>query len=152
MSASPLYDWYHAHLGKEIEVSDWLTVTQAMIDRFADLTGDHQWIHVDVERAAAESPFGGTVAHGTLVLSLATTLLDFVPDDPPIGRGINYGADRLRFSAPVRAGARIRGRRTIIGADRLPDGGVKVTGRVTIEVDDAEKPACSFDSILLLFP
>lgn len=152
MPVSPLYDWYKARLGEEIEVSDWLTVTQDMIDRFADLTGDHQWIHVDVERAAAESPFGGTVAHGALILSLATTLLDFVHDDPPVGRGVNYGADRLRFSVPVRAGARIRGRRTIIGADRLPEGGVKVTGRVIIEVEGSDKPACSFDSILLLFP
>ena len=151
-ASSPLRDWYIDRIGQEIEVSDWLTVSQEMIDRFADLTGDHQWIHVDRERAQRESPFGGTIAHGALVLSLATTLLDFVPRNIPVSRGVNYGADRLRFTHPVRADARIRGRRTIIAADPLPGGGVKVIGDVTIEIEGVAKPACTFASIVLLFP
>jgi acyl dehydratase len=151
-SSSPLRDWYRERVGQEIEVSDWLTVSQDMIDRFADLTGDHQWIHVDPERAASESPFGGTIAHGALVLSLATSLLDFLPKHLPVSRGVNYGADRLRFTHPVPAGARIRGRRTVIAADPLPEGGVKVTGSVTIELEGVDKPACTFEAIILLFP
>jgi len=151
-SPSPLRDWYVDRVGQEIEVSDWLTVTQDMIDRFADLTGDHQWIHVDRERAARESPFGGTIAHGALVLSLATSLLDFLPKHLPVSRGVNYGADRLRFTHPVRAGARIRGRRTVIAADPLPEGGVKVIGSVTIDLEGVTKPACTFNAIVLLFP
>jgi len=151
-SSSPLRDWYVERVGQEIEVSDWLTVSQDMIDRFADLTGDHQWIHVDPERAASESPFGGTIAHGALILSLVTGLLDFLPKDLPVSRGVNYGADRLRFTHPVPAGARIRGRRTVIVADPLPEGGVKVISNVIVEIEGGTKPACTFEGIVLLFP
>ncbi len=152
MAASPIFDWYHERLGQEIEVSDWLAVTQGMIDSFADLTGDRQWIHVDVERAQRESPYGTTIAHGFLVLSFATTLFELTPKNLPVGRGINYGIEGLRFPAPVRAGARIRGRRTVADVGRLPGGGAKVISNIAIEVGDEPKPACVFQSIVLLFP
>ncbi|RMF09487.1 MAG: MaoC family dehydratase [Alphaproteobacteria bacterium] len=150
--ASPIYDWYRQRLGQEVEVSDWFTVTQDLIDRFADLTGDHQWIHVDVDRARDESPFGSTIAHGFLIVSLATTLFDLMPRHLPVGRGINYGIEHLRFPAPVPAGARIRGRRTVTDVGRLPEGGARITSRIIIEVEGSEKPACAFESIVLLFP
>lgn len=150
MADNALTRWFAARSGEE--VSGWFTVTQAMIDRFADLTGDHQWIHVDEARAAAESDFGGTIAHGFLVLSLVTQLFDGVPPDAPVSRGINYGIDRLRFTAPVPAGARIRGRRSFAEVTPLPGGGAKVISRVAIDVEGAAKPACIFNSITLFFP
>lgn len=149
-TAGDLAAWFRAHMAEE--VSDWFTVTQEVIDRFADLTGDHQWIHVDPARAAAESPFGSTVAHGFLVLSLVTRLFDGLPPGAPATRAINYGLERLRFAAPVRAGVRICGRRVVKSAERLPGNGAKVITSVTIEAEGESKPACVFDSVVLFFP
>lgn len=149
-STGDLVSWFRGHMAEE--VSDWFPVTQDVIDRFADLTGDHQWIHVDPARAAVESPFGGTVAHGFLVLSLVTRLFDGLPSGVPATRAINYGVDRLRFAAPVRAGGRIRGRRAIRSVERLPANGAKVVTGFTIEAEGEAKPACVFDSIVLFFP
>lgn len=149
---SALYGWFAERLDQVEDPGPWLEITQEMINRFANLTGDHQWIHLDVERAARESPFGTTVAHGYLVLSLIFRLLSFPPPGAPMGSALNYGLDRLRFTAPVRAGARIRGQRTIKSVDRLPGGGVKAVFATTIEVEGEQKPACVFDAIVLAYP
>ena len=123
--------------GEEVGVSDWLTVTQEMIDRFADVTGDHQWIHVDRERAKRETPFGSTIAHGFLTVSLLPQLSQqtiIVQGD--FKMRINYGFNRLRFVSPVRAGARIRAR---FAAQKVMDN--EVTWLVTVDVEGQEKPA-----------
>ena len=125
-------------IGQELGVSDWRKIDQEQIDRFAACTGDDQWIHVDVERASRESPFGTTVAHGYLVVSLLarfTFELGIVPDDA--SQAINYGAERIRFSAPVRAGARIRDRVVLLAAEGKGPGRVLITTRHTVELEDS---------------
>ena len=123
--------------GQEVAVSDWLTVSQEMINRFADLTGDHQWIHVDVERARLETPFGSTIAHGFLTVSLLPQLSrDAMELRGAFKMRINYGFNRLRFVSPVKAGSRIRGRFT---AQNVTDN--EVTWLVTVEAEGSEKPA-----------
>ncbi len=128
------------HVGRELGPSAWIVVDQAMIDRFADATGDHQWIHVDVERARREMPGGKTIAHGYLTLSLiprmAATLLEITRR----GRGINYGSNKIRFISPVPAGSRIRLRQRIVGAEEVA-GGVRVTSEMTVELEGQERPA-----------
>lgn len=123
--------------GQEVGVSDWVTVSQQMIDQFADLTDDHQWIHVDVERAKRESQFGATIAHGFLTVSLLPKLAhEAVEVRGDFKMRVNYGFNRLRFVSPVRAGAKIRGRFT---AQKVTEN--EVTWSVTIEVDGSDKPA-----------
>ncbi len=151
MSASDLSDYFNAKIDHE-DVSDWIDLTQDMVNQFADVTGDHQWIHVDQDRAKAESMFGGTIAHGYLVLSLVTRFFDPVPTDIKISSGINYGVENLRFPAPARVGAKLRGRRRLKTVTRLPGGGVKLVTAVAIEADDQKKPCCVFDSVVLYFP
>ena len=126
------------------ELGSWsapMAVTQEMIDRFADLTGDHQWIHVDVERSRRESPFGGPVAHGFLTLSLIPHLL---PKERPMVTGhrnaVNYGSDKLRFVAPVPAGSQVRVRSRLLGAEAKPKGTL-VTREIEVEIVDAQRPA-----------
>ena len=129
-------------LDQEVAVSDWLDVTQERIDRFADATEDRQWIHVDPARAAAESPFKTTIAHGFLTLSLVSTLMREAIALSGLRMAINYGVNRVRFVSPVPAGSRIRGRFT---PDRRVDeagGGVQVTWRVTVEREHGDKPCC----------
>lgn len=128
-------------LGKEVAVSDWLTVTQAMIDLFAEATGDHQWIHVDPERAARESPYGTTIAHGYLTLSLLPRLLESVIDLSAFRMGINYGTNRVRFPAAVKAGSRVRGRFKLQALEEI-EGGVQMAWAATIEVEGSDKPVC----------
>jgi acyl dehydratase len=128
-------------LGQELAVSEWLEVTQARIDRFADATEDRQWIHVDAARAQAESPFGTTVAHGFLSLSLVGALLRGAIAIDGIRLAINYGVNRVRFVAPLPAGSRIRGRFTPVTAQQAV-GGVDVTWSVTVEREHGEKPCC----------
>jgi acyl dehydratase len=129
-----------ARVGQEIGCSDWLCVDQARIDAFAEATGDHQFIHVDPVAAAA-SPFGGTVAHGFLTLSLLAWFGDraFVVDD--VVMGLNYGLDRVRFPAPVRAGSRLRGRFVLQSFQPL-EGGAQLAVEVTVEIEGQAKPAC----------
>ena len=124
--------------------SDWMTVDQAMLDRFADATLDHQFIHVDPVRAA-ETPFGGTVAHGLLTLSLLPHLMSAVPqpDMPPLRMGVNYGFDRVRFVHPVRAGSRIRGIATLKEIDEIAPGQFQQTHEMIVEIEGEEKPALS---------
>lgn len=140
-----------ARLGEEAPAGEWVVVTQDMINEFAELTGDQQWIHVDEGRARRESPFGGTIAHGLLVLSLVPKQMASTGAPWLASRlGVNYGADRLRFIAPVRAGSRIRVRQTLGAVERYGDTGAKVTTRVTVEIDGQSKPACVVDMIGLL--
>ena len=129
-----------ALVGQEVGVSEWLTVDQARIDLFADATGDHQWIHVDPARAAS-GPFGATVAHGFLTLSLLPifSATAFTVDD--VRMGINYGLDRVRFPSPVRVGSQLRGRFVLKSFEPL-EGGAQMTVEVTMEIQGGSKPAC----------
>jgi acyl dehydratase len=138
-------------VGKELGVSDWLTVGQDRINAFADCTGDHQWIHVDVERAQRESPFGGTVAHGYLTLSLIPAMHAQVGTIPGgVTAALNYGADKVRFITPVRAGARIRDRITLVGVEDKGGGRLLLTTRHTVEIEGVEKPALVADTLAML--
>lgn len=133
-------------VGREVAVSPWRAVTQPMIDTFAEVIDDAQWIHVDVARARAESAYGGTIAHGFLTLALFTALLESCVATDGWRTGINYGFDRLRFTGPVPAGARVRGRFTLHAIDRLPAKGAQTEGvqlhwDVIVEVEGAEQPA-----------
>ncbi|MCO5120267.1 MAG: MaoC family dehydratase [Burkholderiaceae bacterium] len=134
------------HVGEELGTSDWMVVTQSMIDMFADATGDHQWIHVDPERAA-KGPFGATIAHGFLTLSLLPKLAGDAVRIKNQKMGVNYGLNRVRFTAPVRAGSRVRGRATLVGFEPLPNNGAQVTTSVVIELEGSDKPACVAEAI-----
>ena len=143
---------HYAHLaglqalvGQDLGGSDWLVVDQARIDLFAQATGDHQWIHTDPVRAAA-GPFGATVAHGYLTLSLLPLLFEsgFAIDD--VRMGVNYGLNRVRFAAPVRAGSRLRGQFKLLSFEPL-DGGAQLTVQATLEVEGAAKPACVAETV-----
>src|SRR5262249_12788191 len=127
-------------LGREIAISDWIQVTQQRIDRFADVTEDRQWIHIDPRRAAAESPFETTVAHGFLTLSLVSLLIRQTVSFGNVRMAINYGLNRVRFVSPVPTGARVRGRFTPIAVADA-DSSVQVTWAVTIEREDTDKPS-----------
>jgi acyl dehydratase len=136
---------------REIGVSAWTTVDQARIDAFADCTGDRQWIHVDVERARRESPFGGTISHGYLTLSLAASLsIEAGVIPPDADAALNYGLDKARFLAPVRAGARIRNRVVLVKVETKPGGRALLTLQNTIEIDGEAKPALVAESLALL--
>ncbi|MGB7431115.1 MAG: MaoC family dehydratase [Ahrensia sp.] len=129
-------------VGKEVGRSAWRVVTQEMINQFADATDDHQWIHIDPARAAAETPFGGSIAHGFLTLSLLSTLAyEALPTLENQTMGMNYGFDKVRFSSVVKAGARVRAVFILADADIRPSGRVLATYEVTIEVEDTIKPA-----------
>lgn len=125
--------------GEEVVVSDWLEVTQQRIDGFAEATGDHQWIHVDVARACRESPFGAPIAHGFLTLSLLSKFLNESVDFGPSRMGVNYGLNRVRFTDPVPVGSRIRARFSLARVEDLP-GGVQLVWEVTVEREGAAKP------------
>jgi acyl dehydratase len=128
--------------GKEVGLSPWRVVTQTMIDQFAQATDDHQWIHVDAERAAREAPFGGTIAHGFLTLSLLSAMTyETLPTLEGTGMGINYGFDKLRFIAPVKTGARIRARFFLADVNARPSGWVQINYNLTIEIENSVKPA-----------
>ena len=134
------------HVGRELGPSDWMTVDQAMIDKFADATGDHQWIHVDVERAKRELPGGRTIAHGYLTLSLVPRLAQTLTKVKKRSRGVNYGSNKVRFINPVPAGARIRLRQRIANVEEVP-GGVRVTSEMTVEIEGQSKPALVAETI-----
>jgi acyl dehydratase len=136
--------------GTVLGPTDWLVVDQARVDGFADVTGDHQWIHVDVERAR-QGPFGGTIAHGYLTLSLVNLFLPQMIDVQGVASAVNVGADRLRFISPVRTGSRIRGAGEIVSVERIK-GAVQSVVRVTIEIGDEARPACSVETISRYYP
>ena len=138
------------YVGKEIGVSDWFTVDQTIIDKFADATGDHQWIHVDVDRAKREMPGGKTIAHGYLTLSLVPRLGQTIYRVKKRSRGLNYGSNRIRFTGQVPAGSRIRLRQKIKAVDPV-EGGVRITSESTVEVEGSERPALVAEIISMQF-
>ena len=138
-------------VGQELGTSDWHLVSQAEINTFADATHDHQWIHVDPERAAKESPFGGPVAHGYYTLSLAPHLLPQVLEVTGVRMGINYGVNKLRFMSPVRIGKRLRVRVALNGIEDVA-GGVQVAMGLTFEVEGEPKPACVAEVLYRYYP
>ena len=133
--------------GQEIGPSEWRTVTQEDIDTFADLTGDHQWIHTDVERAKAESPFGTTVAHGNLTLSLIDGLRIELMRSTGFKLGVNYGWNKVRFPAPVPSGSRIRATAEVVEVEEVGGGWFQIVTRFKVEVEGNDKPACVADSV-----
>jgi acyl dehydratase len=139
-----------AYVGKEIGVSEWFTVDQVIIDKFADATGDHQWIHVDVERAGREMPGGKTIAHGYLTLSLVPRLAQTIYRVKHRSRGLNYGSNRIRFTGQVPAGSRIRLRQKIKSVEPV-EGGVRITSENTVEVEGAARPALVAEIISVQF-
>jgi acyl dehydratase len=139
------------YIGKEIGVSDWFTVDQAIIDKFAEATGDHQWIHVDVERARREMPGGKTIAHGYLTLSLVPRLAATLYRVNTRSRGLNYGSNRVRFTGQVPAGSRIRLRQVIKAVEPVDGGGVRITSHSTVEVEGAARPALVAEIISMQF-
>jgi acyl dehydratase len=134
-------------LGQEIGPSQWRTVSQADIDAFAKLSGDHQWIHVDVERAKSESPFGTTIAHGNLTLSLVDGFRSELISSTGFTLGVNYGWNKIRFPAPVPVDARVRGRAEIVSIDEKGGGWYEAVTRFTLEVEGDEKPCFVGDSV-----
>ena len=134
-------DELKSKVGEHLGYSDWLEVTQEKVNQFADATGDHQWIHVDVERAKAESPFGGPIAHGYLTLSLAPAMVPQVVQVHGFKMAVNYGAGKVRFPSPVPVGAKLRAGVELTGVDDV-NGGVQVEMRLTFEVEGATKPSC----------
>ena len=137
-------------VGQQLGHSDWLEITQERIDRFAEATGDHQWIHVDPERAR-QGPFGATIAHGYLTQSLVNLFLPQIVEVRGISMGVNYGADRLRFPAPVPVGSRIRGSAELLEVEEIK-GTVQAKIRVTIEIEGSDRPACVIDTINRYYP
>ena len=133
--------------GKEIGPSEWREVTQQDIDNVAVLTGDHQWIHTDVERAKKESPFGGTVAHGNLTLSLIDGLRIELMKSTGFKLGVNYGWNRVRFPAPVPSGSRIRATAEVVEVEDVGGGWFQIVTRFKVEVEGSDKPACVADSV-----
>jgi acyl dehydratase len=134
-------------IGQEVGPSDWREVTQELIDTFAEVSGDDQWIHVDVERAKTESPFGTTIAHGNLTLSVIDGLrLDLIESEG-FALGVNYGWNKVRFPAPVPAGSRVRAKAEVVSVDDVGGNWWQVVTRFTVEVEGNEKPACVAESV-----
>src|SRR5687767_13254330 len=137
-------------VGREVGVSEWLEVSQGRIQEFAEATEDRQWIHTDPERAARESPFGTTIAHGFLTLSLLSELGRTTMSVGGVRMGINYGLNRVRFVSPVPAGSRVRGRFTLAAAKEF-EGGLEVTWKVTVEREGGERPCCVAEWLVRYF-
>lgn len=133
-------------VGQEVAVTDWFPITQERVNLFAQATGDHQWIHLDVERSKRESPYGGTIAHGFLTLSLLPMMMESVISIPSSKMGVNYGVNKVRFPAPVPVGSRIRGRMTLQEVEDI-QGGVQMVWKVTMERDGGDKPVCVAESV-----
>ncbi len=129
-------------IGQEVAVSDWVDVGQEQVNLFADATGDHQWIHVDVERSRHESPYQGTIAHGFFSLSLIPMMLMQTIAMPDVRMAINYGLNKVRFPAPLKVGSRVRGRITVAGVEPLGQAGAQVAWNVTLEAEGQDKPVC----------
>jgi acyl dehydratase len=135
-----------ALVGQDVGTSGWIVVDQGRIDRFAAATGDHQWIHVDVERCRRESPFGTTVAHGFLTLSFLPVLMDQVVALRGVRMGVNYGVNKVRFPAPVPAGSRVRAHIKLQSVEEI-DGGAQIAWHVTMEREGGTKPVCVAESV-----
>jgi len=156
-AADDLLDFLRPQFGTETHVGPWLVVDQQRIDRFAEVTGDVQWIHTDPQRAAVESPYGATVAHGFLTLSLLPFLTQsnhpdfFQKNYPGMRLRVNYGLNRVRFPHPVVADSRIRARTVLLSAEKA-GGAVEIVYRITVEIDGTEKPACVAETVVRVYP
>ena len=139
------------HVGEEMGVSEWVKVDQDRVNKFADATGDHQWIHIDVERAKREMPTGGTIAHGYLTLSLIPMLSAQIMRIDGVSRGINYGSNKVRFTNMVPTGSRVRARQKLLSAEPK-GGGLQLTNEVSIEIEGQDRPACVAETISLVYP
>lgn len=137
--------------GQEVAVSDWITITQQQVNLFAEATGDHQWIHVDVEKAAA-GPFGGPIAHGFLTLSLLPRFFESSFDITGSRMGVNYGLNKVRFTAPVPVGSRLRARMKLLAAEAIDNAGMQMTWEVTVEREGLAKPVCVAESLVRRYP
>ena len=155
MSRQAAYTDLQTKVGAEPGVGDWFTVTQEMINGFADATLDHQWIHVDVERAARESPFGAPVAHGFFTLSLIPHLTGMVEPDKPrypgVALTVNYGLNRVRFPHPLLAGSRIRARTQLQSVEEVRGNGLQMIHNVTVDIEGIEKPTCVAEMVSRLY-
>ena len=140
-----------ACVGQEVAVSDWVPVTQEQVNRFAEATGDHQWIHVDVERARA-GPFGAPIAHGFLTLSLLPVFFDTAFEIAQAGMGVNYGLNKVRFTAPVPVGSRLRARMTLLSATPIEGKGLQMVWGVAVEREGADKPVCVAEALVRRYP
>jgi acyl dehydratase len=138
-------------VGRKLGASEWLAIDQARVNQFADATGDHQWIHVDPERAKS-GPFGGTIAHGYLTLSLVNLFLPQLLEVRGVSMGVNYGCEKVRFPSPVRVGTRVRGVGEVVAAEDVKGGAVQVTVRVSVEIEGSDRPACVVDTISRFIP
>jgi acyl dehydratase len=138
-------------IGEELGPTEWLSVEQERVDLFADATGDHQWIHVDPERAK-DGPFGGTIAHGYLTLSLVNFFLPQMIEVQGISMGVNYGCEKVRFPGTVPVGSRVRGRGTLAQVEEVKGGAIQATVRVSVEVDGSDRPGCVVDTISRFVP
>jgi acyl dehydratase len=143
-------DELEALVGQHLGTSEWVRITQERIDLFADATGDHQWIHVD-EKRAKDGPFGTTIAHGYLTLSLLPLFYSTTYSLEGVTMGINYGANKVRFLAPVPVGSRLRGSIEVGEVKRLPGNGAQVTWQVTVELEGSDKPACYAEAISVMY-
>jgi len=137
-------------IGQEVGVSDWYEITQDKVNLFAEATGDHQWIHVDVERAAKELPTGGTIAHGYLTLSLIPMLSSQIMRIDGVTRGINYGCNKVRFTNMVPVGSRVRGRQKLLEAQER-SGGLQLINEFTVEIEGQDRPACVAQTISIIY-
>jgi acyl dehydratase len=133
-------------IGQEVAVTDWFIVSQERVNQFADATGDHQWIHLDVERARKETPYGGTIAHGFLTLSLLPMVMQSAVSMAPSKMSLNYGLSKVRFPSPLPVGSRVRGRMLLQDVEDI-EGGVQVSWKVTLEREGGDKPVCVAESI-----
>ena len=140
-----------ACVGQEVAVSDWITITQEQVNQFAEATGDHQWIHVDVERAKA-GPFGGPIAHGFLTLSLLPRFFESTLDVVESRMGVNYGLNRVRFMSPGPVGQRLRARMKLLSSEPIANDGLQMTWEVTVELEGSTKPACVAESVVRRYP
>lgn len=139
-----------AAVGTDLGHTDWVVIDQQRINTFAEATGDHQWIHVDPERAK-DGPFGVCVAHGYLTLALANLFLPQLVSYQRLKMGVNYGCDKVRFPAPVKVDSRVRGRGAVVAAESVKGDGVQVTVRISVEIDGRDKPGCVVDTISRLY-
>lgn len=139
------------HIGRPLGPSEWIIVDQPMIDKFAEATGDHQWIHVDVERAKREMPGGKTIAHGYLTLSLIPRLAPTLLQVRQRTRGLNYGSNKVRFTNQVPAGARVRLRQTLKAVDEMKEGGYRITSEMVMEVEGQERPAMVAEVLSVIY-
>jgi acyl dehydratase len=140
-----------ALVGQEVAVSDWITITQQQVNQFAEATGDHQWIHVDVEKAKA-GPFGAPIAHGFLTLSLIPRFFETAMQIHGTRMGVNYGLNKVRFTAPVPVGSRLRARMKLLSAEPIDNGGWQMAWQVTIEREGSDKPVCIAESLSRRYP